>query len=213
MSQREYLMSYGNAGDFGRFGSETPLECRRGDRLVVRSHRGQELAVVIRQATEQHAAFLAEQFVGLILRRATAGDLALAEQMRRKSQTLFADARRLVGELSLSLEILDAEILLDGRQAVIHHLRWAECDPRPLMDQVAQQYHLLVSFHDLAVPVEKTSDAEHGGCGAPGCTSGEGGCGSCGSGGCSTCAHQHVEAAPHTDARPMVSLFSGNAGQ
>ena len=52
MSQRDYLLSFGNAGDFGRFRSEMPLPCRRGDKLVVRSARGQELAVVIRPDRE-----------------------------------------------------------------------------------------------------------------------------------------------------------------
>ena len=84
MSQRDYLLSFGNAGDFGRFRSEMPLPCRRGDKLVVRSARGQELAVVIRPATEQHATFLGQSFVGEILRPATEGDLAQSVHMRRK---------------------------------------------------------------------------------------------------------------------------------
>ena len=64
---RDYLLNYGSAGDFGPFHSEEPLACRRGDRVVVRSHRGQELGVVMRPATEEHARLLEGKFVGQIL--------------------------------------------------------------------------------------------------------------------------------------------------
>ena len=40
MEDREYLVSYGNLGDFGRFRAAAPLACRRGQKLVVRSPRG-----------------------------------------------------------------------------------------------------------------------------------------------------------------------------
>ena len=210
ISHCEYLLSYGNAGDFGRFRSERAIACRRGGRVVVRSHRGQELAVVMRHATKQHASLLADKFVGHILRLATEGDLHLAEQMRRRSQALFGDARRFAAELELPLEILDAEMLLDGRQAVLHYLRWAECDPRQLMDRLAQAYHVLVTLHDLALarPQAEPEETEHAGCGRPDCGSGSGGCGSCSSGGCSTCgSHQEAPAIP-ADARPMIPLAS-----
>ena len=98
-SHCEYLLSYGKAGDFGRFRSDAPLPCRRGSRVVVRSHRGQELGQVMRAATDQHASLLADKFVGQILRLATAGDLELAERMQRKSQSLFEDARAITAEL------------------------------------------------------------------------------------------------------------------
>src|SRR5207302_800539 len=187
----EYLLSYGKAGEFGRFRSEAPLACQRGSRVVVRSHRGHKLGQVMRAATEQHASFLADQFVGQILRLATDGDLELAARMQRKSQSLFADARAIAASLNLPVEILDAEILLDGRQAVLHHLRWQECDPRPFMDQLSQRYHLLVMLHDLAIAPPKSAEdhAEGAGCGLPGCHAGQGGCGSCSSGGCGSCSN------------------------
>src|SRR5262245_3763967 len=152
MDDREYLLSYGNAGDFGRFCCAEPLACRRGDQVVVRSPRGQELGVIMRPAGPGHSRLLADQFLGQILRRATVGDLELAARMQQRGQRLFEDSRRLVHELGLPMEILDAELLLDGRQAVLHYLRWADCDPRPLMDALAQPYHLLLSLHDLALP-------------------------------------------------------------
>ena len=148
---RDYLLNYGSAGDFGPFHSEEPLACRRGDRVVVRSHRGQELGVIMRPATEEHARLLEGKFVGQILRLATPGDVELASRMQARSQSLFQDTRQLLAQLQLPMELLDAEVLLDGRQAVLHYLRWQECDPRPLMESLSQKYRLLVTLHDLAL--------------------------------------------------------------
>src|SRR5229473_886214 len=199
MNHREYLLSYGNAGDFARFQYPEPLSCPRGARLVVRSHRGQEIGIVMRPATEAHSHLLADRFVGQILRPATEGDLELAERMRQRSQELYSEARRFVAELLLPMEVLDVEIMLDGRQAILHYLRWTECDPRPLMDPLSEQYRLLVTLHDLALPAAEPDHEEHiacdsGACGSGGC--GSGGCGSCSSGKCSTCTSQKVRQIP-----------------
>ena len=165
------------------------MTCRRGDRLVVRSHRGQEIGTVMRQANAGHTEFLEDRFVGLVLRKASTNDLELADRMRTRSSHIFEDARCFAAEFALPLEILDAEVMLDGRQAILHHLRWAECDSRPLMDAVSERYHLLVSLHDMALP-KTPQEAEKGGCGEPNC--GGGNCGSCSTGGCGSCGdHAH----------------------
>ena len=54
MGEPEHLLSYGNAGDFGRFRPLHPLACRRGDRAVVQSHRGLELGVVLCPASHDY---------------------------------------------------------------------------------------------------------------------------------------------------------------
>jgi hypothetical protein len=216
MGHAEYLLTYGNAGAFGRFACAEPLACRRGDRVVVRSPRGQELGVVMRPANPEHGRLLADQFLGQILRSATEGDLQLAERMQQRGQRLFEDGRRLVRELKLPMEILDVEVLLDGRQAVVHHLRWVDCDPRPLMDSLSQNYRLLITLHDLALPSTEVDEGpgEHGGCGDAGC--GGGGCGSCSTGNCASCgSHRHeseqkdsagAKASPKRSHPPEVEL-------
>src|SRR5439155_5385815 len=196
MGDPEYLLSYGNAGDFGRFRCAPPLACDRGERVVVRSPRGQELGVVMWPANSGHSRLLADQFVGQILRLATEAALQLPERMRQRAQRLFEDGRRLLCELALAMEILDVEVFLDGRQAVVHYLRWADCDPRPLMDALSQRYRLLITLHDLALPhVEETEEEpEFASCGAGGC--GAGGCVSCSAGQCASCVSHSAKASP-----------------
>jgi hypothetical protein len=191
--EQEYLLGYGAAGDFGRFLPVRPLACRRGDRAVVRSHRGLELAVVLCAARPGHARFLPNTTVGQLLRLATPEDERAAEAMRDKAQRVFERGRLLASELGLPVEVLDVEVLLDGRQAVVHHVRWADCDVRPLVSTLAREHDVFVTLHDLtAAPAEPD---DHEGCGRPGCgRKAGGGCSTCGpGGGCGTCGSAAAE--------------------
>jgi hypothetical protein len=184
MESLEYLLGYGLRGDFGRFRAARPLACRRGDRAVVRSHRGLELAEVLCPARPGHAAFLPNTSVGELLRLAAQADEAAAARARGRGQELFGRAAKLAAGLGLPLEVLDAEVLLDGKHADLHHLRWAECDVRPLVGTLSREFDLCLTLTDLSAP--HLEEEEPHGCGREGC--GGGNCGSCGSGGgCSTC--------------------------
>jgi cell fate regulator YaaT (PSP1 superfamily) len=199
MADCEYLVSYGNLGDFGRFRAVVPLVCRRGEKLVVHSPRGLDLGVVMCLARDGHVRMLASTEVREIVRPATGEDLRRAAEHRRQSLGLCENARTIARDLRLSLDVLDAEILLDGEQAVLYYLQQAECDLRPLLDRLAEHHRLLIRLCDLALP--ETPEPEFASCGGGTCGS-EGGCGSCGSGGCSTCSH-HAAPEPH-----RIPLFS-----
>jgi hypothetical protein len=196
MASREYLLCYGKAGDFGRFEADQPLSCRRGQRLVIRSDRGDEIGVVMRAASAGHEALLAGRQVGRILRIAEGADLDLAEHLQQRSESLFREARHLAARHALPLEVLDAEILFDGRQGVLYCLKPRDLQLEGVLETLARDSGLTVTIRDLATPIEERGEEGQPageGCGAPGCGHGALGCGSCSSGACSSCAlHQAI---------------------
>jgi cell fate regulator YaaT (PSP1 superfamily) len=178
MDPTEYLVSYGQAGEIGRFRTVAPLSCQRGDRVVIRVPHGLEIGVVRCAATARHAQLLDNSLVGELLRRATAEDEAIARGIGERSQQLFADARQLAAELGLPLEIVDVAVALDGHHVTLYYLRWAEGDERPLVSALSKRYELLVAMRDLALPEGASA------CGRPDC--GNRACSSCSTGGCAT---------------------------
>ncbi len=188
----EYLVSHGKSAVLGRFAAPPRLTCQRGDRVVVRSARGLEIGAVLCAATARHARLLGRASTGELLRRADPQDEEQARRRRDVAERLFADGRRLAAELALPLEILDVEVLLDGRQAFVQHLSWAECDYGPFVATLGQMHGLEVLMEDLALPQPAE---EHGSCGEPGCgrAAGGSGCTSCGSGGCGSCGAGKVD--------------------
>ncbi len=188
MEAAEYLLGYGLLGDFGRFRASRPLSCRRGDRAVLRTHRGIEVGQVLCPATPRHAHYLPNTTLGQLLRLVTAEDDQKLAQLRQRAQEVLERAILLAGERQLPLECLDAEMLLDGEHVVLHYLRWAECDVRPLVSTLSREFALTCLLQDLSRPAEPVpaEEEEHHGCGKENC--GAGGCESCGSGGgCSSC--------------------------
>jgi hypothetical protein len=184
----EYLVSHGSSGGVGRFAAEPGLCCQRGDRVVVESRRGLELGVVLCPTTPRHARLLPDPAPGRLVRRASEADEAEARRLRALSHVVFAEARRLTAEGGLPFEILDVELLLDGRRAIVQHLRWADCDYDSFAEALGRAQGVEVFMEDLALPPAPAE--EHGGCGQPGCgrANGGGGCSSCGTGGgCSSC--------------------------
>ena len=191
MDQLEYLVGYGQLGDFGRFRAAGPIRCQHGDRVVVRSHRGLEIGQVLCPATPRHARYLPNTTVGQLLRPVTPADAAKEDTLRERGMELLQRAGALARELDLPLELLDVEMLLDGEHAVLHHLRWANPDVRPFVSTLSRHFALHILLQDLTktvgVPVAE-EEHDHPGCGKEGCGSGAGGCGDCGSGGgCSSC--------------------------
>ncbi|HBI44040.1 MAG TPA: hypothetical protein DDY78_14490 [Planctomycetales bacterium] len=188
METSEYLVSHGCSGDFGRFRPTSPATYRRGDRVVLRSPDGLELGVVLRPATEGHARFLSGTALGELLRRATAEDEDTIRSARDRGDLIFQEGRLLAAEMGLPVEILDVEVQLDGSRAVVHHIRLAECDYRPLVSTLSTKHRILIVMENLGAPAAVPEEAHGGGCGKAGCgQAGGGGCGSCGSGGgCAT---------------------------
>ena len=187
VNHSEYLLSFGMRGEFGRFRASHPVACQRGDRAVVRSHRGLEIAEVLREAAPRHAYFLPNTSVGQLLRLVSPEDERLSAELRVRSDEIVQHSNRLATELVLPLEVLDVELLLDREHAVVHHLRWADCDVRPFVSTLSRQFAIHVVLTDLtrtAADNHQHDDEEHG-CGKEGC--GGGNCGSCGTGGCGTC--------------------------
>src|SRR5262245_13598089 len=176
---RDYLLSYGVVGDFGRFHPVTSFSCRRGDRAIIRSPRGLELGTVLCLTAPGHAHYLPNTSVGQLLRLANAEDEQTAQHMRERGQAIFEDGRQSAATLGLPLEVLDVEVLLDGQRALVYHVRWTECDVRPLVSGLSKRHDIQIELHDL-------SRADQG-CGKPDCGRSKGGCNSCGSGGCGTC--------------------------
>jgi hypothetical protein len=180
MNDPEYLVGYGVRGEFGRFRAPAALTVQRGDRVVVRGPRGVEIGTVLRPATRRHAALLPDAPAGTLLRVAGPDDEAQAERLGVQAGALLERAGRLAAELGLPLEPLDAELLLDGEHAVLHHLRWDDADLEPFARALEVEYRLHLTLSDLTGPREEAA-----GCGS--CGTGGHGCGDCGSGGCGAC--------------------------
>lgn len=183
MLDREYLVNFGRSGDFGRFRAADSYD--RGDRVVVRIGDIVAVGTVLCPVVPGHTKFLSRSLLGDVLRAVGADDFARLHAQEIRSQAVFDHARRRAAKLGLPLEVVDVELPLEGRHAIVHYLRSFECDVRELVSDLARTFDVLVTMQNMALAAEIDDD---GGCGKPDCGHGDGGCTSCSTGGgCSTC--------------------------
>ena len=171
ITSHEFLVSHGCAASLSRCRASCSVQ--RGDSVVIRSARGLELGEVLCEAFPDLPAISP----GELLRVATRDDRLRVVEMNSLGIQLLDQAQHCLDAEPLPLLPLDAEVLLDRSQALLHVLRWEACTITPLIEKLQSQFDIRV------VLVDRSKPEEHGhGCGS----CGEGGCGSCGEGGCST---------------------------
>lgn len=192
----EYLVQYGREGFLGRFAGRELPPCGRGDRVVVRSHRGLELGTVLCDATPEHARFLPPGPSCELVRPAAPDDEFLAGEHSDFNLGVFAEAQRLVEDLGVPIAVVDVEVLLEPRTLIVHYLRIGLGGVRALVPELSGRFAALVELHDLALGIATEygdqakdrrcgSGSEAQGCDRPDCKHGscaEGG--GCGSGSC-----------------------------
>jgi hypothetical protein len=120
-------------------------------------------------------------------------------RLERDGRELLDAARCIADERGIAVILLDAELLFDGRHAIVQILH---ADADGLADYVAEvtsRTGIEVRLSNLAQPIP--DEPEEHGCGKPDCGSGDGGCTSCSTGGgCSSCS-----AGDKVDLRPYFS--------
>ena len=182
---QSYLIRYGLARSIARFEAGPGLgPFERGRTLVVRSHRGVELGVVVAEAP---ASFDPTAGSAPILRDATAADLERGRAAEAARPAHFAACREVFAGGEWPLELIDTEPLLDEGRTVLHYLGPHRLDASGLIAAFRSRCNLDVVLEPAGLDLEESPpepEAEDRGCGSCGSSSGGGGCGS---GGCGSC--------------------------
>lgn len=185
----EYLVRYGKAGEFGRFRAQKPLQLFKGDLVLIETHRGKETGEILSPSTSTIAKFLPNTTVGKLFSTLSPQDDSLAQLNHLKSSLIFEAAKKISFDLALPVMIVEAELLFDGKHAVLHLLTSPKTDVRDLVSKLSQDFDMHIYVENISQPQEEEKLAEDvGSCGSGNCGSKESGCGTCGSGGgCGSC--------------------------
>jgi len=183
---RVYLIRYGLARSLGRFeGDFEGLD--PGQSVVIRTHRGTELGVVL---GESPSALASSPEPAPILRLASPEDLDRARKVASERPAHFAACQAVFEDGLWPLELIDAEPLLDEGRTVIHYLGPHRLDASGLIAAFRDRCGLQVVLEPVGLDVpepepepEPEPVEEAHGCGSCGSSGGSCGSGGCGSGG------------------------------
>ncbi len=189
-----YLIRYGSMGQVGPF-AWGASDLRRGQTVVIRSHRGTELGEVLVPRSSPSTSSSEQDGSAYVVRVATKDDLARAQQVEGERQERLALCQSVFDEGIWPLELIDVEPLLEERRTVLHYLGPHGLDTVGLLTVFRTKYGLDIMLQPAGKDVPDIRDAEEedasGGCGHCGSDGGCGSGGGCGSDssseGCSSC--------------------------
>jgi cell fate regulator YaaT (PSP1 superfamily) len=142
---------------------------RRGDEVVVRTERGQELGQVLCEATPRALEFLSEPTRGRILRTLTEQDRQERERLVRAEAEELEACIRFVTQRRLQMELVDVEHLFGGERIIFYFLAEKRVDFRELVKDLARAYLTRIEMRQIGVRDEAKLLADYGDCGKPVC--------------------------------------------
>jgi cell fate regulator YaaT (PSP1 superfamily) len=165
----KYIVRHGAMRLMGEFAAPPAATIARGDRVVARTERGQELGEVLCPATPQAVSYLPEPTHGDILRRLTDEDRRREDQIRANSRQQFDTGARLVSEHRLAMQLVDVEYLFGGERIIFYFLADKRVDFRELVRAMAREFQTRIELRQIGVRDEAKLKADYGDCGKPVC--------------------------------------------
>jgi cell fate regulator YaaT (PSP1 superfamily) len=107
--------------------------------------------------------------VGKIQRLASPEDDKLRETNWQLEQDAFLQARRLVAEHNLAMQLIDVEQLLGGERITFYYTSEARIDFRELVKSMAQFFKIRIEMRQVGIRDEAKLLADYGDCGKPVC--------------------------------------------
>lgn len=167
----QVLVRYGAVPEVARFAVNDGLEVVRGGRVVVQTHRGRELGLLMQMIVESPEPRDGRELpavTGQVLRLANLEDAAEQERLREQADAEFAVWERRIVEWEVDLQLIDLEWTLDGEKLVLYVLneRGPECTKLAL--QAAAAGLGIVEVQPVSSEGLKPQESGGGGCGSCG---------------------------------------------
>ncbi|MCA9052474.1 MAG: signal peptidase [Planctomycetaceae bacterium] len=165
-----YVVRYGVMRHLADFASKAGNDYRRGEQVIVRSHRGTEWGEVLCASTERTREYLgAKDTVGRILRTATPEDERSRDEALQKEPGVFTDGNRVIAEHKLAMQLIDVELIFGGERLVFYYLSEQRIDFRNLVKDLAKEFKTRIEMRQIGIRDEAKLLADYGDCGKPVC--------------------------------------------
>jgi cell fate regulator YaaT (PSP1 superfamily) len=142
---------------------------RRGQRVVLRTDRGQELGDVLCESHPQAVQLLSEPAHSQIVRPLTDADEPEVQRQRQAEQTEFHACNRFIAQRKLQMALVDVEHLFGGERIIFYFLAEKRVDFRELVKDLAREFRTRIEMRQIGVRDEAKLLADYGDCGKPVC--------------------------------------------
>lgn len=164
-----HIVRHGTMRFLGAYTAPPGVSLARGDTVILKTERGQEVGEVLCPSTPQAVAAIPDPTTGTVLRLATAGDRAKIADIRANQRRQCDVGTQLIARHKLAMQIVDAEHLFGGERLLFYFLADGRVDFRELVRSMAREFHTRIELRQIGVRDEAKLLADYGDCGRPVC--------------------------------------------
>lgn len=164
-----YIIRYGQMRFLAECRGIEGVSHPRGQRVVIQTDRGTELAEILCPATDRTAQFLENPTRAAMLRMAEDRDLQDHAALVEKQKEGFAACRDFITRRRLQMDLVDVEAIFGGERIVFYYLAEKRVDFRGLVKDLARALHCRIEMRQIGVRDEAKLLADYGDCGKPVC--------------------------------------------
>src|SRR5262245_31803641 len=165
----KFIVRHGSMRFLGEYEAPPGVPLNRGQQVIVRSERGQEVADILCPSTPEAVKQLAEPTKGQILRLVSAEDQKRIDWLRQNRRTEYDAAAKQIQALSMPMQLVDVEHLFGGERIVFYFLAEKRVDFRELVKVLAREFQARIELRQIGVRDEAKLLADYGDCGKPVC--------------------------------------------
>ena len=153
----------------GEFDAAPGFSFARGQQVLIRTERGQEIGEVLCASTPRAVQLLAEPTRGQIIRLLNDDDRKRVVEIRRNTRRQFDIACKHITDLKLQMQLVDVEHIFGGERIVFYFLAEKRVDFRELVKLLAREFQTRIELRQIGVRDEAKLLADYGDCGKPVC--------------------------------------------
>lgn len=181
---RTVLVRYGYMGLIAELPYEGRDPIRPGDKLVILTERGTELAEMLAVTSpeglcpltlsrRQIQAYIERSggkgypfsTTGRVLRPAQPQDLLEQQKLDARKPEIMAFTRQRIAQLNLPMKLVEVELLLGGERIIFHYVSEQWVDFRELVRLLAAEYQTRIEMHQVSARDEARLIADYERCG------------------------------------------------
>ena len=129
------------------FTLDSQCEVKLGDRVVVESIRGLELAFVCAPSKKEES----QEEIKNVLRVATQEDLEKEKENEKQYSKIIKITNELIAKYKLEMKLVSVSMTLDGTKAIINYVCEDRVDFRELVKDLASQLKLRIELRQIGI--------------------------------------------------------------
>lgn len=166
----KYIARYGAMRFLGVFSFPDHTPLRHGNRVILKTNRGQEAGTVLCDAAPEAVARIkAEIAEERIIRLMSAEDEAEYKRIQNGEKDEFVRCRGVIQQMALSMDLVRVEHIFGGERIIVYYTAEGRVDFRELVKVLAGEFQTRIEMRQIGVRDETKLFSDFGDCGKEVC--------------------------------------------